>query len=211
MYIAVAGNIGSGKTTLVKLLAAHYGAQPYYEPVEDNPYLAAFYQDMQRWSFNLQMYFLNSRYEQLKIIMQSKQMIVQDRTIYEDEAIFASNLHDMGLMDARDYANYKVAFAHIKAFIQPPSLLIYLEASVETLVKNIQKRGRKYELDIREDYLEKLNKKYEIWTKDYAKSEGKLLRIKQDGKDYIANQAIFLELVSAIDQQLKSFSAKKKL
>ena len=167
MHIAIAGNIGSGKTTLTGLLAKHFGWQPHYEDVDTNPYLPSFYEDMQRWSFNLQIYFLNSRFRQIVDIRQSGKNVIQDRTIYEDANIFAPNLHTMNLMTARDYDNYQSLFELMSSFIQPPDLLIYLRADVPTLVRNIQKRGRDYEASIRLDYLKSLNERYETWVNGY--------------------------------------------
>ncbi len=167
MHIAIAGNIGSGKTTLAKLLSKHYGWEAHFEDLESNPYLNNFYEDMQRWSFNLQIYFLNSRFRQIIDIRKTGQAVIQDRTIYEDAYIFAPNLHAMGLMTTRDFENYSSLFELISTFIKPPDLLIYLKASVPTLVKQIQKRGREYENTIRLDYLKKLNERYESWINKY--------------------------------------------
>ena len=178
MHIAIAGNIGSGKTTLTGLLARHFGWDPHYEDVDTNPYLNSFYEDMQRWSFNLQIYFLNSRFRQVVEIRRSGKTVVQDRTIYEDAHIFAPNLHSMNLMSTRDYNNYASLFALMSSFIQPPDLLIYLRASVPTLVSQIQKRGRDYENAIRLDYLKGLNDRYEDWINEYKL--GKLLIIEVD-------------------------------
>lgn len=182
MHIAVAGNIGSGKTTLTGMLAKHFGWEPMYESVENNPYLASFYEDMQRWSFNLQVYFLNNRFRQVIEIRKKKKDIIQDRTIYEDAYIFAPNLHSMGLMPTRDFENYSSLFELMSQFIQFPDLLIYLRADTSTLVEQIQKRGRDYENSIRIDYLQHLNERYEEWIEKYekqvAKSDiGKLLII----------------------------------
>jgi deoxyadenosine/deoxycytidine kinase len=181
MHIAIAGNIGSGKTTLTRLLAKHFGWTPHYEDVENNPYLHSFYEDMQRWSFNLQVYFLNSRFRQVIEIRNSGISIVQDRTIYEDAYIFAPNLHAMNLMSTRDFENYSSLFELMSKFIQPPDLLIYLRADVSTLVKQIQKRGREYEASIRIDYLNHLNERYEAWITKY--SIGKLLIFDVDNID----------------------------
>ncbi len=178
MHIAIAGNIGSGKTTLTGLLAKQFGWDPHYEDVDTNPYLNSFYEDMQRWSFNLQIYFLNSRFRQVVEIRRSGKTVVQDRTIYEDAHIFAPNLHSMNLMSTRDYNNYASLFALMSSFIQPPDLLIYLRASVPTLVSQIQKRGRDYENAIRLDYLKGLNDRYEDWINEYKL--GKLLIIEVD-------------------------------
>ncbi len=178
MHIAVAGNIGSGKTTLTELLSRHFGWDAHYEDVESNPYLHSFYEDMQRWSFNLQIYFLNSRFKQIIEIHNSGKTVIQDRTIYEDAYIFAPNLHSMNLMATRDFENYNTLFELISNFIKPPDLLIYLRSSVPNLVKQIQKRGRVYEESIRLDYLKSLNERYETWILKYK--QGKLLIIDVD-------------------------------
>ncbi|OQY05459.1 MAG: deoxynucleoside kinase [Bacteroidetes bacterium 4572_117] len=175
MHIAVAGNIGSGKTTLTKLLANHYKWEAHYEDVDDNPYLNDFYDDMQRWSFNLQVFFLNSRFNQVLDIRKSGKTVIQDRTIYEDAHIFAPNLHAMSLMTSRDFDNYFSLFNLMSSLVEPPNLLIYLRASVPTLVNQIQKRGRDYENTIRLDYLTRLNERYEAWVTTYKL--GKLLII----------------------------------
>ena len=174
MHIAVAGNIGSGKTTLTGMLAKHFGWEPMYESVENNPYLASFYEDMQRWSFNIQVYFLNSRFRQVIELRQKKKDVIQDRTIYEDAYIFAPNLHDMQLMPTRDFENYTSLFELMTQFLEYPDLLIYLKADIPTLVAQINKRGREYENTIRIDYLQHLNEKYEKWISNYP---GKLLVI----------------------------------
>lgn len=178
MYIGVAGNIGSGKTTLTTLLGKQYKWDVQYEDVDDNPYLNDFYTDMQRWSFNLQVYFLNSRFRQVTDFQKSENTIIQDRTIYEDAHIFAPNLHAMGLMTTRDYENYLRLFELMSEFIQPPDLLIYLRGSVPSLVNQIQKRGREYENTIRLDYLKRLNERYEAWIQRY--DLGKLLIVDID-------------------------------
>ncbi len=167
MHIAVAGNIGSGKTTLTRLLSAHYGWIPKYEEVADNPYLTDFYEDMQRWSFNLQVFFLNRRLAGIVEIQKTGATVIQDRTIYEDASIFATNLHAMGLMSTRDFDNYIRLYELMISLIPPPDLIIYLRASVPTLVKRIQKRGREYENSIRLDYLTGLNERYEAWITKY--------------------------------------------
>ena len=178
MHIAVAGNIGSGKTTLTGLLAKHFNWKPHYEEVEHNPYLDSFYEDMQRWSFNIQIFFLNSRFRQVMDIRNSGKDVIQDRTIYEDAMIFAPNLYSMGLMESRDYENYRSLFELMVKFLQPPDLLIYLRASVPTLMRQIAKRNRDYEQSIRLDYLSNLNERYEEWISGYK--EGKLLVIDMD-------------------------------
>lgn len=181
MHIAIAGNIGSGKTTLTRLLSKHFGWEAHYEDVDTNPYLNSFYEDMQRWSFNLQIYFLNSRFRQILQIRESGKTVVQDRTIYEDAYIFAPNLHYMNLMTTRDFENYISLFELMTSLVQPPDLLIYLRASVPTLVNQIQKRGRDYEEAIRLDYLKKLNERYESWISNY--NHGKLLIFEVDDID----------------------------
>ena len=186
MHIAVAGNIGVGKTTLTGLLAKNFNWEPHYESVDSNPYLDDFYTDMQRWAFNLQVYFLNSRFGQLKEFQESGKNIIQDRTIYEDAHIFAPNLHAMGLMTSRDFDNYSSLFKLMSSFVKPPDLLIYLRASVPTLVKQIQSRGRDYESSIRIDYLTRLNERYEAWISEYT--SGKLLIIDTDDLDFSKNQ-----------------------
>ena len=182
MHIAVAGNIGSGKTTLTTLLAKQFNWQPHYEDADDNPYLNDFYEDMQRWSFNLQVYFLNSRITQLLEFKKKNKTVIQDRTIYEDAYIFAPNLHAMGLMTTRDFESYFSIFKLMETFVKPPDLLIYLRASVPTLVKQIQNRGRDYENAIRLDYLKRLNERYEAWISTY--DQGKLLIIDVDENNF---------------------------
>lgn len=200
MHIAVAGNIGAGKTTLTQLLAKHYNWNPHYEDVDENPYLNDFYNDMQRWSFNLQIYFLNSRFQQIIDIRKSGKTIIQDRTIYEDAEIFAPNLHSMGLMSTRDFKNYKSLFDLMVSLIQPPDLLIYLRASIPTLVNQIQKRGREYENSIRLDYLKQLNERYESWISDYKM--GKLLIINVDNHDFTENKEDLSSIIDKIDAQI---------
>ena len=172
MHIAIAGNIGSGKTTLTRLLAKHFGWTPHFEEVDHNPYLDSFYEDMQRWSFNIQIFFLNSRFRQVIDIRNSGKDVIQDRTIYEDAMIFAPNLYSMGLMESRDFENYRSLFDLMSKFLQAPDLLIYLRASVPTLMRQIAERNRDYEQSIRLDYLSNLNERYEEWINGYK--EGKL-------------------------------------
>lgn len=200
MHIAIVGNIGAGKTTLTELLAKNYGWDPLYEVVDNNPYLEDFYSDMKRWSFNLQIYFLNTRYRQIIDIQKSGKNIIQDRTIYEDAYIFAENLHDMGLMTTRDYHNYEAMFDNITEFIKPPDLLIYLKATVPTLVNNIQRRGREYESGIRLDYLSKLNEKYNKWINGYTL--GKLLIIDKDVIDFANNTEDLATIVQLVEREI---------
>jgi deoxyadenosine/deoxycytidine kinase len=197
MHIAIAGNIGAGKTTLTTLLSKHYGWEPHYETVDDNPYLNDFYNDMQRWSFNLQIYFLNSRFKQVVDIRNTGKTVIQDRTIYEDAEIFAPNLHDMNLMTTRDFENYKSLFDLMAKLILPPDLLIYLRASVPTLVNQIQKRGRAYEESIRLDYLKMLNERYELWINRYDAS--KLMIINVDDVDFSNNPEDLRKIIDRID------------
>jgi len=200
MHIAIVGNIGAGKTTLTELLAKNYGWEPLYEAVDNNPYLEDFYSDMKRWSFNLQIYFLNSRFRQIVEIQKGSRNIIQDRTIYEDAFIFAENLHDMGLMTTRDYENYQNMFENITSFIRPPDLLIYLKASIPTLVNNIHHRGREYEVGIRLDYLSKLNEKYQKWINGY--NLGKLLILDKDNLDFANNTDHMATVIEQIERQI---------
>lgn len=200
MHIAIAGNIGSGKTTLTTQLAKHYKYKPHFEAVDDNPYLNDFYKDMQRWSFNLQVYFLNARFSQITELRESGQKIVQDRTIYEDAYIFAPNLHAMGLMTTRDFENYLSLFELMEKFLSPPDLLIYLRASVPTIVANIQKRGREYEEAIRLDYLNRLNERYEAWISTYEK--GKIVIIDVDNNRFHENDEDLGKIIEAVDAEL---------
>ncbi len=199
-HIAIAGNIGAGKTTLTKLLSKHYKWIPQFEDVDTNPYLNNFYEDMPRWSFNLQIYFLNSRLNQLLEIQRGTETVIQDRTIYEDANIFAPNLHEMGLMNKRDYDNYYTFFQTLKSMVQPPDLLIYLQASVPTLVSQIQKRGRDYEENIRLDYLKRLNDYYSKFIESY--NEGPLLIINCDVNKFAENEEDLGEIIAKIDAQL---------
>jgi deoxyadenosine/deoxycytidine kinase len=200
MHIAIAGNIGSGKTTLAGLLSKHYGWEANYEDVDENPYLNDFYDDMQRWSFNLQIFFLNSRFNQIIEIKKRDKTVIQDRTIYEDAYIFAPNLHSMGLMSTRDFENYFTLFSLMSSLIEPPDLLLYLRASVPTLVNQIQKRGREYENSIRIDYLKRLNERYEAWIESYKL--GKLLIVEADAYDFPDNKDHLRQIIDKIDAEL---------
>lgn len=199
-HIAIAGNIGAGKTTLTEMLSKHYRWIPQFEDVDHNPYLMDFYEDMPRWSFNLQIYFLNSRLNQLLEIHRGTETIIQDRTIYEDANIFAPNLHDMGLMSKRDFENYYSFFQTLKSMVQPPDLLIFLKSTVPNLVGQIQKRGREYEENIRLDYLKKLNELYNKWIDGYK--EGQLLIIDVDKNKFAEREEDFGDIVSKIDSML---------
>lgn len=199
-HIAIAGNIGAGKTTLTTMLAKHYKWTPHFEDVEHNPYLVDFYEDMHRWSFNLQVYFLNSRIRQLIDIRNGKDTVIQDRTIYEDAYIFAPNLYEMGLMTKRDFENYSSFFQTLKNLVNPPDLLIYLKASIPTLVDQIQKRGRDYEENIRLDYLKRLNSFYEKWITKYT--DGPLLIVEVDNNNFADKDEDFAEVVRRIDAQI---------
>ena len=200
MHVAIAGNIGSGKTTLTTKLSKHYKWEAHYEDVENNPYLNDFYKEMQRWSFNLQVYFLNSRFRQILNIKSSGKDFIQDRTIYEDAFIFAPNLHSMGLMSSRDFDNYQQLFSLMDSFVQGPDLLIYLRASTTTLISQIQKRGREYENSIRLDYLTRLNERYEAWISEYAK--GKLLIIDVDNINFSENEEDLGKVITKIDAEI---------
>lgn len=199
-HIAIAGNIGAGKTTLTQMLAKHYKWIPSFEDVDHNPYLMDFYEDMPRWSFNLQIYFLHGRLKQLLDIQAGTETVIQDRTIYEDANIFAPNLHEMGLMSKRDFDNYFEFFKTLKKMVNPPDLLIYVNASVPTLVGQIQKRGREYEENIRLDYLKRLNEYYNKWIAAYK--EGPLLIIDGDKNKFVENEEHFGEIISKIDSTL---------
>ncbi|HNV96544.1 MAG TPA: deoxynucleoside kinase [Bacteroidales bacterium] len=207
MHIAVAGNIGSGKTTLTTLLSKHYKWEAHFEDVDDNPYLNDFYEDMHRWSFNLQVYFLNSRFSQILEIRKSPKTVIQDRTIYEDAHIFAPNLHSMGLMSSRDFESYFTLFNLMSSLVQPPDLLIYLQASVPKLVEQIQKRGREYEASIRLDYLKSLNERYEAWISSYNLS--KVLIVDVDNNDFTNNPQDLSKVIDQINAELNGlFKAK---
>lgn len=200
MHIAVSGNIGSGKTTLTIKLAKHYGWNAELEAVENNPYLADFYEDMKRWSFHLQVYFLNSRFNQISRIRESGQSVIQDRTIYEDAYIFAANLKNSNLISERDYENYLNLFHSMINFVKAPDLLIYLKADIPKLVGQIEKRGRHYENAIRIDYLKNLNAHYEDWISNYDK--GKLLVIDVNEMDFVAHPDHFSSIVERVDREI---------
>lgn len=200
MHIAISGNIGAGKTTLTKLLAKHFNWTPQFEDVDRNPYLDDFYNNMEQWAFQLQIYFLGSRFGQVKQIRESGKNIIQDRTIHEDAHIFASNLHDMGLLMTRDYENYLTVFNLMNSFVQAPDLLIHLDANISTLVKQIQMRGRDYESSISIDYLNRLNDKYETWINSY--NEGKKLIINVDNLDFVNNPEDLGSIIEKIEGEI---------
>jgi deoxyadenosine/deoxycytidine kinase len=200
MHIAIAGNIGAGKTTLTNLLAKHYKWEPHFESVAENPYLDDFYGSMERWSFNLQIYFLNTRFRQILEIRESGKNIIQDRTIYEDANIFAPNLHAMGLMTNRDFSNYETLFELMERLVAPPDLLIYLRASIPTLVGQIHRRGREFENSISIDYLSRLNERYEAWISTYKK--GKLLIIDVDNLNIVDKPEDLGSVIDRIDAQI---------
>lgn len=199
-HIAVAGNIGAGKTTLTEMLAKHYHWEVQFEDTTTNPYLEDFYDDMHRWSFNLQIYFLNSRYDQVLKIRNGHQTVIQDRTIYEDARIFAPNLYEMGLMSKRDFDNYISLFKLMSSQVQPPDLLIYLKASIPKLVEHIQTRGRDYEGNMSLEYLKKLNERYEEWINNYT--NGNLLIIQNDNLDFKNNPEDFGHIIEQVDSQI---------
>jgi deoxyadenosine/deoxycytidine kinase len=205
MHVAIAGNIGAGKTTLTKLLAKHYRWTPQFEDVLENPYLEDFYTDMERWSFNLQVYFLNSRFRQVLEIRKSGHKIIQDRTIYEDANIFAPNLHSMGLLSQRDFDNYSSLFDLMEQLVSPPDLLIYLRSSISNLVSQIHKRGRDYENTISIDYLSRLNERYEAWIHGYDK--GNLLIIDVDDIDFVNNPEDLGDIINRIDGEMTGLFA----
>ena len=198
-HIAIAGNIGAGKTTLTHLLSKHYGWEMQLEDMDDNPYISDFYEDMQRWSFNLQVYFLNTRWKHVQDIRKGEKTVVQDRTIYEDAYIFAPNLHSMGLMSTRDFENYSRIFENISTQIAQPDLLIYLRASIPKLVDQIQMRGRDYEDAIRLDYLKRLNERYEAWIGDYT---GQLLIFNVDDMDFQENPEDLSQIIAQVESTL---------
>jgi deoxyadenosine/deoxycytidine kinase len=200
MHVAIAGNIGSGKTTLTRLLAKHYKWQAHFEDVEDNLYLDDFYNQMERWSFNLQIYFLNSRFRQILDIREKGKKVIQDRTIYEDAYIFAPNLHAMGLMTNRDYENYRSLFDLMESVTEGPDLLIYLRSSIPNLVNQIHKRGRDYENSISIDYLSRLNERYEAWIHGYDK--GNIIILDVDNLDFVDNPEHLGEVINKIDAEI---------
>ncbi|MGY8945718.1 MAG: deoxynucleoside kinase [Flavobacteriales bacterium] len=204
MHIAIAGNIGAGKTTLTKLLSKHYKFEGHYEDVVKNPYLDDFYDEMERWSFNLQIYFLNSRFRQIMDFTKNGKKIIQDRTIYEDAFIFAPNLKAMGLMTNRDFQNYKSIFDLMESFVKAPDLLIYLRSEIPNLVDQIHKRGRDYENSISIDYLSRLNERYEAWTQTYKK--GKILIIDVDNLDFVKNKEDLKLIIDKVDDSLKGLN-----
>lgn len=206
MHIAIAGNIGSGKTTLTKMLAKRYGWSPHFEPVDNNPYLEDYYNDMKRWSFNLQIYFLSKRFKDVVEISRSDKAIVQDRTIFEDARIFAPNLHDMGLMSDRDFQNYSELFDLMISLVKLPDLMIYIRASVPRLIEHIQQRGRSYEQTIRIDYLKGLNDRYEEWIRDY---KGKLIIVEGDTCDFQDSPRDFGRIADQIDAELFGLFSKQ--
>jgi deoxyadenosine/deoxycytidine kinase len=203
MHIAIAGNIGSGKTTLTELLAEHYHWMPHYEELGDNPYILEFYNDMQRWAFHLQMFFLSKRFKQILEIKKSARTIVQDRTVFEDAHVFAANLRDMNLMSHTDFNTYTAIYDLLNALATPPDLLIYLRASVPTLLEQIQKRGREYEAGIRYDYLDKLNQKYETWIAAYPHRK---IVVNVDETNFVAAPANLNRIIALVDGALRTGS-----
>lgn len=208
VFVAVAGNIGSGKSSLTKLLSEHFGWKAYYESVDDNPYLDDFYKDMKRWSFNLQIYFLSKRFKDHMEIVNSSYSIIQDRSIYEDAEIFARNLYEMGNMDERDYRNYVELFNIMTSFLKPPDLIIYLRANVDTLVKQIKLRGRSFEQNIPREYLERLNEHYEDWIERY--NLGRLLILETDEIDFVNDKNDFQKVVDVVSEELEKLGYEIK-
>ena len=208
MHIAIAGNIGAGKTTLTELLAKHYKWKPQYEDVVQNPYLDDFYAEMERWSFNLQVYFLNSRFRQILDIHNSKNTVIQDRTIYEDAHIFAPNLHAMGLMTHRDFENYSSLFQLMESLVKGPDLLIYLRSSIPNLVNHIHKRGRVYENSISIEYLSRLNERYEAWIHDYSKDN--LITLEVDNLNFVDRSEDLQQVIQTIDSKLENMKMDAK-
>ena len=200
MHIAIAGNIGAGKTTLTKLLAKHYRWQAHYEEVLENPYLDDFYHEMERWSFNLQIYFLYNRFSQILDIQKSGKKIIQDRSIYEDAYIFAPNLHSMGLLTKRDFENYKNMFSLMEKLVKGPDIMIYLRSSISKLVENIHRRGREFENSISIDYLSRLNERYEAWVQNYDK--GKIISIDVDKVNFVDEPKDFGNVINLIDKEI---------
>lgn len=205
LFVAVAGNIGAGKSSLTRLLAERFGWNPYFESVDDNPYLPDFYGDMSRWSFHLQIYFLANRFKHHKRMTESGESVIQDRSIYEDAEIFARNLHDIGKMDDRDYSNYVSLFQVMTDYLKSPDLMIYLRASINTLVQQISRRGRSFEQGIQREYLEQLNKHYEDWITNYHR--GPLLIIESDNIDFVNRQTDLEQIVSLVNARLRSTRA----
>jgi deoxyadenosine/deoxycytidine kinase len=199
-YVAVAGNIGAGKSSLTRILSSYFKWESYFERVDDNPYLSDFYEDIHRWSFNLQVFFLSSRFEHQRSIEESPHSVVQDRSIYEDAEIFARNLHEMGLMAARDYDNYTALFRTMTSYLKPPDLLVYLRATVPTLVSHIQSRGREFESTIRIEYLERLNKHYEDWVGRY--DLGPKIIIDVDEMDFVNVEEDQARIIAQIEARL---------
>ncbi len=211
MFVAVAGNIGSGKSSLTKLLSEYFGWKAYYESVDDNPYLDDFYKDMRRWSFNLQIYFLSKRFKDHMEIVNLPYSVIQDRSIYEDAEIFARNLYEMGNMDERDYRNYVELFNIMTSFLKPPDLIIYLRANVDTLVKQIKLRGRTFEQNIPREYLEQLNKHYEDWVARY--NLGRMLILETDEIDFVNDKNDFGKVVEIVTKELEKlgYDVKNKI
>ena len=208
VFLAVAGNIGAGKSSLTKLLAERFGWKPYFESVDDNPYLADFYNDMRRWSFHLQIYFLANRFKNHRQIVESGESVIQDRSIYEDAMIFARNLHDMGNMDPRDYENYVSLFRVMTDYLRPPDLMIYLRASVDTLLAQIRRRGRTFEQGIERRYLELLNRHYEEWIADY--NIGPLLVVKSDSIDFVNRSEDLEKIAVSVERKLQEVAIPHK-
>jgi len=200
LFIAVAGNIGSGKSSLTRLLAQHFGWKPYFESVDDNPYLPDFYADMKRWSFHLQIYFLANRFKHHKRMTETGESVIQDRSIYEDAEIFARNLYDIGKMDQRDYDNYASLFEVMTDYLKTPDLMIYLRASVDTLVQQISRRGRSFEQGIQREYLEQLNKHYESWVGRYKR--GPLLIVQSDHLDFVNREQDLRHVIELVQKKL---------
>ncbi len=207
LFISIAGNIGSGKSSLTRLLSTHFGWIPFYESVDDNPYLRDFYSDMKRWSFHLQVYFLSNRFINHKKIVEMSESVVQDRSIYEDVEIFARNLHEMGNMDTRDYDNYRELFSIMVDYLKPPDLLVYLRANTDTLLRQIKLRGRSYEQGISQDYLERLNASYESWVAKYK--IGEVLIIESDDLDFVNNSDHLSEIISRVGEALAPGDAQQ--